>query len=107
MGAARPSAGVAALNGSFVEFDGSGALGQEQSVKARINGHSTNEGTRPQNAGPLERQIRPGRIVEHGANNMAGHAYMLSDKPSIASFGWRHDTKPMAYIWGFFHHAVS
>lgn len=28
MGAARPSAGVAALNGSFVEFDGSGALGQ-------------------------------------------------------------------------------
>jgi len=33
MGAARPSAGVAALNGSFVEFDGSGALGQEQSAK--------------------------------------------------------------------------
>lgn len=31
MGAARPSAGVAALNGSFVEFDGSGALGQLQS----------------------------------------------------------------------------
>ncbi len=30
MGAARPSAGVAALNGSFVEFDGSGALGQER-----------------------------------------------------------------------------
>ena len=30
MGAARPSAGVAALNGSFVEFDGSGALGQKQ-----------------------------------------------------------------------------
>ena len=30
MGAARPSAGVAALNGSFVEFDGSGALGQKR-----------------------------------------------------------------------------
>lgn len=30
MGAACPSAGVAALNGSFVEFDGSGALGQER-----------------------------------------------------------------------------
>lgn len=30
MGAARPSAGVAALNGSFVEFDGSGALGHNR-----------------------------------------------------------------------------
>lgn len=35
MGAARPSAGVAALNGSFVEFDGSGALGQLPSL---VNG---------------------------------------------------------------------
>lgn len=35
MGAARPSAGVAALNGSFVELDGSGALGQERSVNIR------------------------------------------------------------------------
>lgn len=33
MGAARPSAGVAALNGSFVVFDGSGALGQLRTVK--------------------------------------------------------------------------
>lgn len=32
MGAACPSAGVAALNGSFVEFDGSGALGHDLSV---------------------------------------------------------------------------
>ena len=32
MGAARPSAGVAALNGSFVEFDGSGALGHQLPV---------------------------------------------------------------------------
>ncbi len=34
MGAACPSAGVAALNGSFVEFDGSGALGQLQTSVA-------------------------------------------------------------------------
>lgn len=33
MGAACPSAGVAALNGSFVEFDGSGALGQQESQR--------------------------------------------------------------------------
>ena len=41
MGAARPSAGVAALNGSFVEFDGSGALGQKRSNEvAPLTGHS-------------------------------------------------------------------
>ena len=43
MGAACPSAGVAALNGSFVEFDGSGALGQEWPVAADESGRSTCE----------------------------------------------------------------
>lgn len=60
MGAARPSAGVAALNGSFVEFDGSGALGQLQPVKANGSGRSTSDITGWLEAG--EARCKPVRV---------------------------------------------
>ena len=69
MGAARPSAGVAALNGSFVEFDGSGALGQKQSLE--VLSQATASGwLRPFTCPPSAGSFQPCAVIGLALANM-------------------------------------